>query len=95
MYVKLFDENHPRYIKARNNALDKLLTLNKPFEINLGGIARGYQDFPYPCKEVIEYIKQKGGSFTLTSDSHSIDTIGYAFDDYKDLVEYKIKGIDL
>ena len=90
---KFFDENNPRYIKARNDALDKLIALNKPFEINVGGIARGYQDFPYPCKEVIEYIKQKGGSFTLTSDSHNVNTIGFQFDKWNKYFQEKGVGL--
>ncbi len=90
---KLFDENNSRYLKARNNALEKLIALNKPFEINVGGIARGYQDFPYPCQEVIELIKDKGGRFILTSDSHNVDSIGFQFDKWMKIL--KDKGVEI
>lgn len=77
---KLFDESHPRYLKAMENAMDKLMTLNVPFEINTGAISRGYQDNPYPSARAIDLIKKKGGTFILNSDSHSVENIAYQFD---------------
>lgn len=84
--VKHFDENHPRYVNAVKKALDKLLPLGIPFEINTGAISRGYHDYPYPSKQVIELIKKRGGKFILNSDSHSVDTIAYQFDRWKTLI---------
>ena len=75
----LFDEKNPRYIKARNNALDELLKTGKPFEINTGAISRGYRTTPYPSAEAIEYIKKKGGKFILSSDAHSTETLCFKF----------------
>ena len=83
---RLFDENHPRYVKAMEDAMDKLLTLGVPFEINTGAISRGYQDNPYPSKCAIERIKSKGGKLIINSDSHAVDTIGYQFDKWSYLL---------
>ncbi len=82
---KYFDENSPRYLNARNKAMDELIKLNVPFEINVGGIARGYLDTPYPSNDAIEYILKKGGRFVLSSDSHNIENVGYEFEKW---IEY-------
>ena len=66
----LIDEGDPRYIKAWQEAVDKLIPYGKYFEINTGVIARGYKSAPYPAAPIIEYIKAKGGKFILSSDSH-------------------------
>ena len=76
---KLFDQSHPRYIAAWQSAADRLLKANIPFEINTGAISRGYRTTPYPEKSIIEYIKQKGGSFVFSSDSHHADTLAFNF----------------
>lgn len=81
----LFDETDERYISAWKNALDELLKYDKPFEINTGAIFRGYKNFPYPSKEMIDYIKEKGGKFVLSSDAHSVDGICFQFNRWKNL----------
>ncbi|MBQ4109348.1 MAG: histidinol-phosphatase [Clostridia bacterium] len=84
---KRIDENDERYKKAYRKAVDYLLTYNIPFEINTGAIARGYRTTPYPNCEIIDYIKEKGGRFVLSSDSHSAENIMFLFDKYKELVK--------
>ncbi len=78
-----FDQNHPRYINAWKNAVDKLLKHNIPFEINTGAISRGYRTTPYPAEDIKEYITKNGGSFILSSDSHKAETIAFKFEEYK------------
>ncbi len=75
----IFDQNNPRYVAAWKKAVDKLLKHNKPFEINTGAISRGYRTTPYPAPQIIDYIKQSGGRFILSSDSHSADTVMFGF----------------
>ena len=82
----LFDQNAPRYKKAWMDAVDKLIPLNIPFEINTGAISRGYRTTPYPSPEIIDYIKSKGGRFIISSDSHSAQNIAYEFDKWKNLL---------
>ena len=79
----LFDESHPRYIAAWKRAVDQLLPTGVPFELNTGGISRGYMSRPYPGAEIQAYIREHGGSFVLSSDSHSVDTIAFRFDEYE------------
>ncbi len=82
----LFDENNPRYISAYKQAVDSLIKFDKPFEINTGVISRGYKSLPYPSKQIYEYIKQKGGRFILSSDSHSKENVAFEFDKWKKLL---------
>ena len=88
----LFDEEDPRYISAWKKAVDRLIPSGVPFEINTGAISRGLRSQPYPSDSMREYIKEKGGSFILSSDSHRTDTLCYAFDKYDDIAtEFLIK----
>lgn len=75
----LFDEHHPRYVLAWKKAADRLSAAGKVFEINTGGLSRGWRNVPYPTLEMQDYIRSKGGRFILSSDSHSKETIGYQF----------------
>lgn len=74
-----FDEGHPRYVRAWQQAADRLIPYWKPFEINTGAISRGYRTVPYPSPDMIDYIRQRGGTFLLSSDSHRADTLCYDF----------------
>jgi len=82
---KYFDENHPRYVRATEKAVDKLLQTGKYFEINTGAISRGYKKVPYPSKRILEYIAKNGGSVILSSDSHRKETLMYKFQECEEL----------
>ena len=75
----LFDETEPRYIAASRAAADVLLKTGKPFEINTGAISRGYRTAPYPSLALRDYIRHKGGSFLLSSDSHAKESLCFQF----------------
>ena len=80
---KLFDEEDPRYVAAWKSAVDRLVGAGVPFEINTGAISKGYRSDAYPSAPIREYIREKGGSFILSSDSHSTSTLCYAFDRFE------------
>ncbi len=82
-----FDETHPRYLAARQAALDKLLVGRVPFEVNTGAISRGHKTSPYPASDALDYIGAHGGKVILSSDSHAKSTIAYAFDEASALVD--------
>ncbi len=83
---RFFNQKHPRYINAYKKAVDKLVKYNKPFEVNLGAIARGYLDLPYPDKDIVEYIKSKGGSLILSSDAHNKNDIAFQYEKWVGLI---------
>lgn len=76
----MFDETDPRYTTAAINALEKLIPLNVPFEINTGVIIRGYKDAPYPAEHLLDEINARGGRFLLNSDSHRSDMLCFEFE---------------
>ncbi len=77
----LFSEEHPRYIAARDKALLQLLKTPAVFEINTGGIYRGYRNVTYPNMEIIEKIAQSGKLFVINADSHNTDSIDFMLSD--------------
>ena len=89
--ITKFNEKHPifdisdkRYQNAWKSALDELLRHNVPFEVNTGAVSRGWRKDPYPSAEILKYIFEHGGNIIITSDCHSADTIGFAFEDARD-----------
>lgn len=79
----MFDTSDERYIAAWQKAAGKLLDTGRIFEINTGAISRGWRTVPYPSADIIDYIGKRGGSFILSSDSHSTKTLRYAFDEWE------------
>lgn len=83
----LFNENHPRYIKAYTDAIDRLLPYGKPFEVNTGAIARGYRTHPYPSRAQLAYIAKKGGSVILSGDTHAAENLCYEHEKWQKVCE--------
>lgn len=83
---KIFDTTSERYKNAWKKSVDKLIEKDVVFEINTGAISRGYRTEPYPSREIIDYIKNKGGKFMLSSDAHRADNIAFEFDKWKKLL---------
>ena len=75
-----FDPENERYRAAWQKAADALLKLGVPFEINTGGIAKGWLREPYPSDEMIDYILSHGGSVILSSDAHRKEKIAFGFE---------------
>jgi histidinol-phosphatase (PHP family) len=59
-------------------------------EVNTGGIARGYEDTPFPAGFLLDAWRDMGGSVTLTSDCHDARYLDCAFDET--LVMLKSRG---
>ena len=81
-----FDSREPRYVSAWKTAADRLIKSGLPFEVNTGGIARGYLNEPYPSPEIAEYIKSQGGRLLLSSDAHRPEDIGFDFERLQGLI---------
>ena len=74
---KLFDRENERYINAWKKAADELIKSKAVFEINTGGMSKGYTKGPYPRAEILRYIAYRGGKVTVSSDSHNGSAIDY------------------
>ena len=83
----LFDTSHPRYLAAAKGAIDALVPTGAVFEINTGAMSRGWRSTPYPTPTLLDYVKQKGGRVMLSGDAHASDTLCYAFERCKYLLD--------
>ena len=79
----LFDETSPRYLTAARAAVDALLPLGVPFEVNTGAVARGYRETPYPAAPILAYILRRGGKVILTGDAHRPENLCYQFEKWE------------
>ena len=61
------------------DALDAAVDAGAITEVNTGGMARGYRSFPYPAPFLLRRLLERKAPITLTSDTHSVETIDYAF----------------
>ena len=76
---RYFDPMDKRYRHAALEAMDALIETDRPFEINTGGMYRGFRKEAYPSIELLKDLKERGGSILLSSDSHDGQSIGFRF----------------
>lgn len=65
-----------KYLKAAKEAVHVLAEYQKPFEINVGAMTRGYRKVPYPSEEILREIKKAGGSIVINGDCHQKQCLG-------------------
>lgn len=82
---RYFDETRDEYLEPALAAMKRLHQAGLPFEINTGAISRGYRTAPYPSGTLLKELAAMGGRILINSDSHSAETIGFAFDRAKGL----------
>ncbi len=73
------DTGSPAYRNAALNALEVAYTGCKVLEVNTGGIARGYEQTPFPACFLLDAWREMGGEVTLTSDCHDARDLDCAF----------------
>ena len=76
---RFFDPMDKRYRHAALEAMDALIETGRPFEINTGGMYRGFRTEAYPSIQLLKDLKERGGSILLSSDSHDGNSIGFRF----------------
>lgn len=76
----IFSTEHPRYIAARDKALEVLLATPAVFEVNTGAISRGYRTSPYPESAVLKRIAEAGKKVLINSDAHHADNLDHSID---------------
>lgn len=77
----LFDEDGAEYRQAALDALDICAKTGAIFEINTGGLFRGYCTEPYPSRFLLEAMCERGVRVTVNADAHCAAAICYAFDE--------------
>jgi histidinol-phosphatase (PHP family) len=75
--------NNPKHIETAEKYLRASLKSGCMFEVNTGAISRGYRTKPYPQENLLHILKKEDVRITITSDSHSADTLCFGFDEAK------------
>ena len=75
--VPLFDESHPRYVAAWQQAADALLATGVPFERNVGAVYRGCRSVAYPAPPIEAYLRERGAVLVYASDAHCAAALGF------------------
>jgi len=83
---KIFIENSNEYLRIAKKAV-RYLSGKSIFEVNTGGVFRGYRNYPYPSEELLYCILKEKGKVTVSGDAHSTDSINYMFDDVEILLK--------
>lgn len=84
--ISKFIETNPRPITERYKlaalkCVKSLIPYNKPFEINVGAMTRGYRTSPYPAEFILEEIRKLGGKIVINGDCHDKNRLGDCLDD--------------
>lgn len=92
----MYNEDSAEYRNAWQPALRELLRdKNRIFEVNTGGMARGYKTTPYPTFEMLKFIKEQNGVVTVTTDCHNAKNLDYGESAAKKIIDsVGVKCID-
>lgn len=74
---RFFDEEGAAYRAAAFEAAEACLSAGAVFELNTGGMARGWRDSPYPARWLLAYLREKGARVMIATDCHSAAMIDY------------------
>ena len=79
-----FDD--PVYVKYACEAIDAFAG-KKIMEVNTGAIARGNRKTPYPYKNLLSYMHEKGVQIVLNSDCHDCEYLDCAFEETLQMIK--------
>jgi histidinol-phosphatase (PHP family) len=72
-------ETDDRYMYLAENAMKAIFPYCHRFEINTGGISRGWRKDPYPSLYLLQLLRELGGEVVINSDSHHPDHLDFHF----------------
>jgi histidinol-phosphatase (PHP family) len=85
--IKVFKFYPKKDIKIiAQNALKKIKKANMAIEINSAGLRKPVKE-QYPSRELLELAYELDIPITFSSDAHSIDQIGFGYEEVKSLVK--------
>lgn len=83
-----FDENSKEYRANALGAIESLRGKIPLFEVNTGGISRGYRKSPYPNEFIVKAFRDMGFGAVITSDCHDKNYIALAFKESEELLRH-------
>ncbi|MBE6647392.1 MAG: histidinol-phosphatase HisJ family protein [Ruminococcaceae bacterium] len=82
----LFLKNE-KYNRIAEKCIEAVADSGCVFEVNTGAISRGYRRDPYPAINLLYILKKHNAKVTLASDSHSVETLDFGFDEAKKMLK--------
>lgn len=82
-----FDTESKEYRSYALETLHALAPTCRFYELNVGGIPRGYRLTPYPQKFILEEMKDLGLGLVISSDCHNLNYLNQGFDDGLELLK--------
>lgn len=81
------DTQSPAYLQYAKDAIHELKGKIPLFEVNTGGIGRGYRSTAYPQVELLKEFKRCGFGAVISSDCHNKALLDCNFEDAQKLLE--------
>ena len=83
----LFDETSNAYLDLANEAILQCIENKIIFEVNTGGIQRGYRKECYPATQFLDLLRENHGKIIITSDAHDIHCIDFYFQEATEMLK--------
>lgn len=80
-------EESDEYRRTALESLISCLEVTPVIEINNGSVSRGIRGVPYPAPYLLPEIKSHGGKILISTDSHKICNLDFAFEDTVELIK--------
>jgi len=84
---RFFDENSKEYRELALSAMESLRGKIPFFEVNTGGISRGYRKNPYPNEFIVKAFHKMGFGAIISSDCHNKDYLDIHFKESEELLK--------
>lgn len=82
----IMPEGDDKYIRMTVDAMTECAKYCKYFEVNTGGISRGWRKDPYPSDYLLKHLLDLGGEVVINSDSHHPDNLDFYFNESVELI---------
>ena len=79
--------NNSDYLKIAQKYIKTAAEADVIFEINTGAMARNIRKTPYLGEDLLYVLKTQGSKVMLSSDSHSVETLNYCFDEMENMLK--------
>ncbi len=83
----IMPEESDEYIRITEEALRETFKHCKRFEVNTGGISRGWRTTPYPSFNLLTLLRELGGEILINSDSHHPDNLDFFFNESVQIIK--------